>query len=586
MKFNFGKNQLLAILGLFWLGLLFLSLLMTIIGLFYGQILTAYLILGSAVLFFIFGKNWRFFYKHAKFSVIIIISLLFVYILSSFVSPTIFSGRDQGSFSEAAIRLSQKHQLKFSFPASREFFNIYGPGKALNFPGFNYTADGQLITHFPIGYISWLASFYSIFGLSGLVLANGITLFLFLIFFFSFSRIYLKTYPSFVAWLLVLTSFVFSWFFKFTLSENLALFLFWFGLWNFSIFMERKHTLHLSSALLSFLFLAFTRIEGLAFLAIAIFLIRIKQKSWNDFGNILRKKWMAVAFASLIVLYLFSFNVNYPFYLNALKGLFGSLANTTTPSGNIFSFFYVFKVLFVYAIFDFVIIAFIALFYALKNKHYENLFPLLISSPAFLYLINPSISSDHPWMLRRFVFTIVPVSIFYSVWLLDKFFERKRIFFHFLSLALLIINLFIFIPYFPVKENQNLLAQTEEMSRHFSSSDLVLMDREASGSGWSMMAGPLNFLYGKQAVYFFNSKDLEKIKLSRFSNVYLVVPDKNIELYEKSPLGEKMYFQREYRIETTSLNIKSGEKDKPQNSDLSLPESQKTIIYGKIYMIK
>jgi len=57
---------------------------------------------------------------------------------SFYVTPTVFSGRDQGSFSQAAIRLAENRKLEFSDPASREFFKIYGPGKALNYPGFYY----------------------------------------------------------------------------------------------------------------------------------------------------------------------------------------------------------------------------------------------------------------------------------------------------------------------------------------------------------------------------------------------------------------------------------------------------------------
>jgi len=145
----------------------------------------------------------------------------------------------------------------------------------------------------------------------------------------------------------------------------------------------------------------------------------------------------------------------------------------------------------------------------LKNKKYELLTIAFISLPVLIYLINPSISSDHPWMLRRFVFVVLPMAILYSVLFLDKFFSRK-IFTSIILFLLLVMNLIVFIPYISRADNENLLSETQSLSHNFTNADLVLVDRDASGSGWSMVTGPMSFLYGKQAVYFFNPSDLAK----------------------------------------------------------------------------
>ena len=114
-----------------------------------------------------------------EFVVLGIIFLIVTTVFSFFSTPTIFSGRDQGSISESAIRLSQNGQLEFSTPESEVFFKIYGPGRALNFPGFHYTPGGNLITQFPLIYTSWLALFFSLFGLTGFLIANALLFFVF-----------------------------------------------------------------------------------------------------------------------------------------------------------------------------------------------------------------------------------------------------------------------------------------------------------------------------------------------------------------------------------------------------------------------
>lgn len=72
--------------------------------------------------------------ERARLAVIGGISLLAVIIVSQ-TEPTVFTGRDQGSIALAAIELARGHELAFRNAASDAFFGIYGPGRALNFPG-------------------------------------------------------------------------------------------------------------------------------------------------------------------------------------------------------------------------------------------------------------------------------------------------------------------------------------------------------------------------------------------------------------------------------------------------------------------
>jgi len=588
MDLSFSKYRLFTFFGLFWVGMSLLSIVLAMAGIFYKEIILAYIIVFGIFLVIIFTINRQVIYQSLRFFPILLILIVFIIFLSYNVAPTVFSGRDQGSLSEAAIHLAQNHSLYSTSAASQEFFKIYGPGLALNFPGFNYAHDGQLITHFPLGYISWLAVFYSIFGLNGLTVANGITSLLFLLCFFLVARIHLNSVFSFWTLALVASSFAFSWFFKFTLSENLALALFWFGLWEFLLFIRRRKRLYILSAFFSFVILAFTRVEALAIIPIAIIILWIKYKNRGMAERSITKNWMVVPVVLAIVAYIISIKINWPFYIVFIKGFINSFtAGANLPDGNYYSFpypyFYLWKVLGIYAILHFIIISAISLIYFIKNKSYTLLIPFLLSFPVWIYLLSPSISMDHPWMLRRFLFAVFPIAILYSVMFLDRLFQKK-VFAYIIILILLAINLFMTIPYLKITENKNLLSQVKEIGNNFSPNDLILVDREATGDGWAMMTGPLNFLYGKQAVYFINPADLDRMDRSRFSNVYFIIPDKNADFY--ASLMDRMTFLKEYRIETNTLDVKQEKKQDLFNRPVSLPKEKIMVTYGKIYQLR
>jgi hypothetical protein len=572
------------------LGLELLGLLLATIGIFYIGIIVAYIVLASGFFIYILFRNIPILSlsKNLKFYLIAIVSFLFILLFAHYSVPTIFSGRDQGSLSEAAIRLAENHKLTFSSPASEEFFHIYGPGQALNFPGFDYTKDGQLTTQFPLGYAVWLAIFYSLFGLNGLIIANGITLFIFLLSFFLIAGLYLKTSSSVWVWLLALTSFSFMWFFKFTLSENLALAMIWFGLWEFLIFLRNEEPLYLFASLLSFIALAFTRIEAWAILPMVFIALYLKYRSWKTIREKMTKKLFLIPLILVIILFIISLEVNFSFYRTFAKGFLSAFSppknEVDIPSYSLTFATYLVRVLGLYTILNFLVLAFMGIIFFLKNKKYELLTIAFISLPVLIYLINPSISSDHPWMLRRFVFVVLPMAILYSVLFLDKFFSRK-IFTSIILFLLLVMNLIVFIPYISRADNENLLSETQSLSHNFTNADLVLVDRDASGSGWSMVTGPMSFLYGKQAVYFFNPSDLAKIDTKKFSSVYLIVPDTNFDYYVGSGMLSKFSLVKDYKIETSSLDIKTGKKNDIYSQPVEFPQEQKTIVYGKIFKL-
>ena len=585
---NIDNGKFFSIFGLIIVSLGWLSLLLTFINFFHTIILVLFLFFSLVFFSYLIAINRKKLKLSWDFILVIFFSLIAIIIFSYFTVPTVFSGRDQGSLSNAAITLSKNHRLEHSFSAEKEFFKIYKAGTALNFPGFNYTQNGNLIPNFSLGYISWLATFYSFFGIQGLIIANGISFFLFLLSFYILAKNYIRKSSALVAFFLVITSFVFSWFFKFTLSENLALGLVWFGILQFILFLKEKDNLFIFSFLASFGLLFFIRIESLAFMAMAMIILFFLQKKEKIFDQKIFTRYILGFFLLMLIAFLTSIFVNKSSYVTLAKGLLNSLhflqndstENVPFLSENI----YLLRIFSVYAILNYITFGLIGFFYFLKQRKITLLIPFFILLPAFLYLVNPSITPDHPWMLRRYVFAVIPVSILYSIFFLDHFF-KKRLAFYILALVLFFSNLIVFIPYLSVKENANLLPQIKEISSVLNQKDLVLIDRNATGDPWAMMSGPMNVLFDKQAVYFFNPTDLEKIDKNNFDKIYFIIPNDNLEFYKKNNLFEKLLPVKDYLIEKQSLEIFTGKKEELYKNSVFLPTYQKSFVYGKIYLL-
>ena len=569
-----------------WVFLGWLAIISAITGFFYTSVILITFLTWIIFLICRWIKNKKSVGFNKELLAVIFIFIAFIAVFSYFTTPTIFSGRDQGALSEAAIRLAQNHQLEFSTPISQEFFKIYGPGKALNFPGFSYNENGRLVSQFSTGYVSWLAVFYSIFGLKGFIIANAVSFFIFILSFYLLAKELLPRRSTYVAIGLILTSFIFSWFFKFTLSENLALALLWFGIWQFFLFVKNTQRYNFILFILSIGLLLFVRIEAWAFLFIALIMLAVKYK-WFIFKII--GKWPFIILVIAFLLYFAGFLHNNAFLAEPIKGFAKPFLsqNSSSPSLSLpllkggyevgvdsNEAGHALKILWNYGLLDYIIFGILGFLMILKSKKLSLVIPFLIVLPSFIYLIEPNVSADHPWMLRRFAFSIVPVCILYAVYFIELILAKWRIVRYLVIFSFLIINLLVFIPYLEFSPHKNLLWQTEEISQNFNDNDLVLIDRLATGDGWSMMTGPMNFLFGKQTAYFFNLSDLDKIDLNKFANVYFIIPDSNLAFYDK--IASRLTPKEIYKIENEVLI----------STDTKLPAPQKLETIGKIYLLK
>ena len=88
------------------------------------------------------------------------------------------------------------------------------------------------------------------------------------------------------------------------------------------------------------------------------------------------------------------------------------------------------------------------------------------------------------------------------------------------------------ISVFSFSENGKLQDETRALSESVGPHDLILIDRDATGDPYAIPAGPLRFLFGKNAVYCFNPDDFAKIPKDRYDHIYLLAPVDHLDRWE------------------------------------------------------
>ena len=592
-------SNFFALSTLFLSALVILALTFSLAGLFYAIAITASF--GAAA--FVAFLRWK---KQSSFKIrsllpsrqvllILGLSLLFAIFISKTSEPTVFTGRDQGSIATAAISLAQNHSWQTRSAVSDVFFQIYGPGKALNFPGYYYTAEGALLTQFPLPYITYLALFYGTLGMGGFAVANGLLLVFSALSFFLATRSFLGAKYAYLAVAFLFSLLPFSWFFKFTLTETMAFALLWSSLaLAADILKNGARKLSLSAFLSSLAVLALTRIEGAAFGAMLLLAVLHKKENRaylkEKMGTALL---VMLPFAALFLVFYIAKDIY--FFREVFKGFFNSWL--PSPSGEAQNIFrsslmepaaYITQVHLRYGTLPFFLLGALGIISALCKRKYGLLLPVLATLPAFLYFIDSHISSDHPWMLRRFMFALLPAFVYASALLLKLWEQRSTR--HALGRPLTVLvaagliaqALVATVKILPGTENEGLLTEIAALAQNFSPKDLVLVDRDASGDGWSMLSGPFKEIYGLNAAYFFNSNDLERLDTSAFDNIYLITPRTNATRW-KALLGDRIVKEKPYSLEVSRLEVDPKAQKKVT---VSLPRKHAQKIEGYVLEIQ
>jgi hypothetical protein len=189
------------------------------------------------------------------------------------------------------------------------------------------------------------------------------------------------------------------------------------------------------------------------------------------------------------------------------------------------------------------------------QRKWSLLIPLYFALPTLMYLIHPNITFDAPWMLRRYLFSFFPLTIFLTVYgsfLVHQ--SLKKRFSRVISNGILLGGFALLagasfpalLFYGQTSFHSSLSSQASDLAGRFSSRDLLLIDKEVTGSGYQMLTLPLTMTEKRHAVYFFNPADLDRISTDSFEHVYLIVPKHKEGLYAgiiqgKENVGEFNY---------------------------------------------
>ncbi len=521
-------NSFIFFVLILFLGLTIFPLIFALFGLFYKQTAIVSTIIAASTAAYVLKRTYQSIeytneLEYSRSWTIVFVSLTIAILSAFFSSPTVFGGRDQGAIATAAINLTKFYRFEFSTMESNDLFEKYGPGRALNYPGFDFTKTGELISRFPKGYISYLALFYSLGGIKGLRLANLLPLFLFFIHFYFILKQFLKAKEAFWGFFISASFFSFSWFSKYTLTETSFMAFLWIGIYYLILYFKEEEKKDFFSAIISLFCASITRIEGLVVMALLFGLYLLFEKNKSGVKNIKKIKAVLIFWAiAILIATLINHNVILDSTKNLIKVFIPHFSKGSRPSTGLY--LYLWRIFITYNILPYLIIGLGGLFFFIlefMKKKRETMLPLFLPLPAFFYLLTPVISLDDPWSLRRFSFAVLPALIFFSVWAISNLKKEVALL---TFAALFISNIPSFLYFIQLSENSELLPQVEKLSQKFSPHDLILVDRLASGSGFSLISDPLASIYGKNALYFFNANDLKVIDASRYENIYLISP--------------------------------------------------------------
>jgi hypothetical protein len=492
--------------------------------------------------------------------------------------PSIYTGRDQGTLAMAAELLATHGSFLASAPVIDTFFDLHEPGPAQNFPGFAYTKEGTLVPQFPLAYPALLGGFILLLGLPGIAVANGLLFFAALFIFYELLALFTRQSVAFGGTTLFALSFLPLWFSKLTLSENLALPLFLAAAYFIISFRADGKYIHFVGALLSSGMFLFTRVEGIYVFLVTIVLLIHSPKSRELFRTYPKKSLLAPALGLLLVctaalpLYLPHGRILGKAALRFLQSL------TTAPKhgvetasallsllGNFFTYGFLFTFF----------LALIGIVFLIRRRAWPLLIPALLALPGFAYVLFPNITPDHPWLLRRFLFLLYPAAVFTATIFLSAFLAddstspislprgwRRRLTLGVAVAALLVSALPGAAVAFPFAEHRGLYAQTAKIAARFGASDLILIDRETSGSGYALLSGPLFTHFGKQAAYIFNPADLDQIDLTPYTRAYLIAPVGSVYRYAENDTRTLVELDRlritDSRFETLGLRTRDA----------------------------
>lgn len=605
-----------------------LSILIGYGGIFYWPVeLVLFIFLGWAtglhLYLFQFFQNFSFF-QPTFFRVLIAAIFCFWFTLLAIHAPfPAFSGRDEGSYANAAVYLAKQGSF-FTQPELLRYFQDEGSAhKALNYPGF-VVKGGQLFTQFSPAYSTSLAIFFVFCGtVFSFIWANGLLILGGTVAFYITLKFFLPKWSAVLAVILLLFNFTAIWFPRFTLSENLAFFINLNVLLFAFLALSTGRKKYIIALILLAILAPLVRPEGfwilLCGLLFAFFAFRSKLFEGSKAFFVKIGLSLAVGIGAIS----YSVFLQWPVYLQLIKdfikwpinksnilrmgeagGDFGwedliSILTNILPDFEKISYFFLMEIKYGILVFALILVfAIVHFVFKKRSDFYDDqmrtiFWPILIMAlPYLAVLFSPQISQDHPWFLRRFFSLILPFGILMAAIFIykavnEEFKKRNYSAYLLVSTLLILYSLPASAYFLTVKIDEGREEALYRTAEFFEKqkNPIVFLQRESSGDGWKMFSLPLNSLYGLEAVYVYKPEQispLKKIIAERFAKgekSFVVLPN-GAYSFEHS-LKKNFDLILEKQIDYENLALKIGQKKR----ETEFPLLEKTKNSVKIYSL-
>lgn len=556
------------------LSLNFCVFILTIVTLAFFDYLNRISIIISVLFFVVFSllylrkriRNTKWFTPKREYIAILII--LLVVVINSFFWHDLPKGRDPMAYLASAVEISENGGLTFQ----DDLANPYPP--------FRELTDSVFISQFLPAYSVYLSIFITLGNIDSLFLANAILLFFALIAIFYTVKSFSNHKTGIGAVLLISSFYSIIWFTRTTDVEILSLFLIWCGVWFFVSGYQKNDYKSLIFGLAFFSLNLLTRGEAFLFFIMYIlaltavllsdkweskkshrrqsffaitslwgivlfgwYLIKFRANYFADIGteyveNILQFKnletLIIIIFLLLLLLFvyillrLFNLNpqsirkINYILiFLLSLGYLiynYLTINSQVTTDWNNLKLYYLTQVFLRY----YILLLLPIILYGFYNKYFNKgiKWIIFILLPTLIFFLHPGIAVDHPWFMRRFIVTFIPlIFILLAIGISKIKFIKHAIFVTFL--LFLVINFSIAWPISFFTNHEQVDQGLEGFASNFSSNDIVLFQ---PGWGWQQWSYALHFIYGLNVLPNANGYDLDEFLriIDNYDNIYIV----------------------------------------------------------------
>jgi len=485
--------------------------------------------------------------------IVILLILAFSIANGLFYHETVSGARDDGYYSMNAVRLAKTGSIFLTEIRYRP-------------PGVNMIEDSQYSLSFLPSYYSYLALFYAFLGLTGmLICGNSILLWLSLCLLYFISKQLAGKIAGIFTTVLFATNYVTFWFSRRTNNENLTLFLVLLVIVLLLSFLKTKKLYYYLFSIIPLTLLILTRSEALilvfsyllaSLLLFGISLVKRARIKTNPRGLIVALITCFI-FGSLVIYSVVQYqNLTKDKYFHSsvaslqaealdvldrtkgivlkrikeagieseeikLKPVYTDITTFMTP--------YALDSLSRYFILQVLLIAIVSLAWF----RLDAIIILLFLSPYFIGLIYPSITADHPWMMRRYWIAVIPAAyILFNLFLFTSKKISKQ--WQFLIIIIVvIINLILSSSIISLTEQRGLVKQLQPLAELADKDTLIVLNGDIRG--WN---APLYYYYGVNNIDPYGNQSREipfpklfgqefKNSLKSFKKIYLISESKS-----------------------------------------------------------